>query len=255
MAAEFAPLIRHLGYSWPVTSGDPLTGRENELDAIRRALSTVGNYSGAVIVGAAGVGKTRLAREVLARAEASGERTYWIVGTQSARQLPLGAFTASICDDIGDPISDVRRVISSFVTQQRKGRILIGVDDAHLLDGLSAHVVHQLAQAHGTRLGVTVRTGGEEPDAITALWKDDLLTRLDLQPLSAPDTHRMIEITLGGVVDSRSAKRFWKLTGGNALFLRQLLKDQIAAGAIRQGAGGGVWGEHGGGGGDMGGMV
>jgi len=227
-----------------VTSGDPLTGRDSELEIVRRALSTVGNYSGAVIVGAAGVGKTRLAREVLARAEASGERTYWIVGTQSARQLPLGAFTASICDDIGDPISDVRRVISSFVTQQRKGRILIGVDDAHLLDGLSAHVVHQLAQAHGTRLVVTVRTGGEEPDAITALWKDDLLTRLDLQPLSAPDTHRMIETTLGGVVDSRSAKRFWKLTGGNALFLRQLLKDQIAAGAIRQVAGVWMWDER-----------
>jgi DNA-binding CsgD family transcriptional regulator/tetratricopeptide (TPR) repeat protein len=227
-----------------VISGDPLTGRDNELDAIRRALSKVGDYSGAVIVGAAGVGKTRLAREVLARAEASGERTYWIVGTQSARQLPLGAFTASICDNMTDPISDVRRVISSFVAQQRKGRVLIGVDDAHLLDGLSAHVVHQLAQAHGMRLVVTVRTGGEEPDAITALWKDDLLTRLDLQPLSAPDTHRMIETTLGGVVDSRSAKRFWKLTGGNALFLRQLLKDQIAAGAIRQVAGVWMWDER-----------
>ncbi len=225
-------------------SGDPLTGRDNELDAIRRALSRVGNHSGAVIVGAAGVGKTRLAREVLARAEASGDRTYWIVGTQSARQLPLGAFTASICDNMADPISDVRRVISSFVTQQRKGRVLIGVDDAHLLDGLSAHVVHQLAQTHGTRLVVTVRTGGEEPDAITALWKDDLLTRLDLQPLSAPDTHRMIEALLGGVVDSRSAKRFWKLTGGNALFLRQLVKDQIAAGAIRQVAGVWMWDER-----------
>jgi DNA-binding CsgD family transcriptional regulator/tetratricopeptide (TPR) repeat protein len=227
-----------------VISGDPLTGRENELNAIRRALSRVGDYSGAVIVGAAGVGKTRLAREVLNRAEASGERTYWIVGTQSARQLPLGAFTASICDNMADPISDVRRVISSLVAQQRKGRVLIGVDDAHLLDGLSAHVVHQLAQAHGTRMVVTVRTGGEEPDAITALWKDDLLIRLDLQPLSALDTHRVIETTLGGVVDSRSAKRFWKLTGGNALFLRQLLKDQIAAGAIRQVAGVWMWDER-----------
>jgi ATP/maltotriose-dependent transcriptional regulator MalT len=227
-----------------ISGGDPLTGRENELDAIRRALSRVGNYSGAVIVGPAGVGKTRLAHEVLARAEASGERTCWIVGTQSARQLPLGAFTASICDTMSDPISDVRRVINSFIAQQRQGRLLIGIDDAHLLDGLSAHVVHQLAQAHGTRLVVTVRTGGEEPDAITALWKDDLLTRLDLQPLSAPETHRMIETTLGGVVDSRSAKRFWKLTGGNALFLRQLLKDQIAAGAIRQVAGVWMWDER-----------
>jgi DNA-binding NarL/FixJ family response regulator len=227
-----------------VISGDPLTGRNNELGVIRRALSGVGNYSGAVIVGAAGVGKTRLAREVLARAEASGERTYWIVGTQSARQLPLGAFTASICDTMSDPIFNVRRIVNSFVTQQRQGRVLIGVDDAHLLDGLSAHVVHQLAQARGTRLVVTVRTGGDEPDAITALWKDDLLARLDLGPLSASDIRRMIETTLGGPLDSRSAKRFWKLTGGNALHLRQLLKDQIAAGAIRQVAGVWMWDER-----------
>jgi DNA-binding CsgD family transcriptional regulator len=89
-----------------------------------------------------------------------------------------------------------------------------------------------------------VRTGADEPDAITALWKDDLLARLDLEPLSASDIHRMIETTLGGAVDSRSAKRFWKLTGGNALFLRQLLKDQIAAGAIRQVAGVWMWDER-----------
>jgi len=224
--------------------GDPLTGRDSEMEAIRRALSGAGNKSGAVIVGSAGVGKTRLAREVMSRAEASGERTYWIVGTQSARQLPLGAFAASINETITDPISDVRRVINSFVMQQRQGRVLIGVDDAHLLDGLSAHVVHQLAQAPRTRLVVTVRTGGDEPDAITALWKDDLLARLDLEPLSPQDTHRMIETTLGGPVDSRSAKRFRKLTGGNALFLRQLLKDQIAAGAIRQVAGVWIWDER-----------
>jgi DNA-binding CsgD family transcriptional regulator len=227
-----------------VISGDPLTGRDNELTVIRRALSGAGNHSGAVIVGAAGVGKTRLAREVLARAKASGERTYWIVGTQSAQQLPLGAFSASICDTISDPVSDVRRIINSFRTQQHQRRALIGIDDAHFLDALSAHVVHQLAQARGTRLVVTARVGGNEPDAITALWKDDLLTRLDLQPLSASDTHRVIEATLGGVVDGRSARRFWKLTGGNTLFLRQLLKDQIDAGAIRQLAGVWIWDER-----------
>ena len=225
-------------------SVDPLTGRNSELTFIRRALSGVGKLSGAAIVGPAGVGKTRLAREVLAHAEASGERTYWIVGTQSARQLPLGAFTGLICGTIDDPISDVRRVINSLVEQQRQGRVLIGVDDAHLLDAISAHVVHQLAQTRGSRLIVTVRTGGDEPDAITALWKDELLARLDLEPLSILETHRMIESTLGGAVDSRSAQRFWKLTKGNALFLRQLLKDQIAAGAIRQVAGVWMWEER-----------
>ena len=51
----------------------------------------------------------------------------------------------------------------------------------------------------------------------------------------------MIETVLGGAVDARSARRFWKLTGGNALFLHQLVKDQVAAGRMRMMAGVWMW--------------
>ena len=91
---------------------------------------------------------------------------------------------------------------------------------------------------------VTVRTGEAEPDAVTALWKDGLLARLDLEPLSEAGTRSLIESTLDGAVDARSAQRFWKLTGGNALFLRQLLKDQVDAGRMRQVAGVWMWDER-----------
>jgi DNA-binding CsgD family transcriptional regulator len=224
-----------------VIGAEPLTGRDSEFGIIRRALSGAGNHSGVLIAGAAGVGKTWLAREVLRRAEAAGERTKWIVGTDSAHALPLGAFIGALGDAMSDPLANVRRVINSFVAQQRRGRVVVGIDDAHLLDGLSALVVHQLAQSGGARLVVTVRTGSEEPDAVTALWKDGLLVRLDLEPLSAAATREVIESTLGGPVDARSAARFRKLTGGNALFLRQLLADQIAAGRMRKSAGVWMW--------------
>jgi DNA-binding CsgD family transcriptional regulator/tetratricopeptide (TPR) repeat protein len=225
-----------------VISGDLLTGRGSELGIIRRALSGAGNHhSGLVIAGAAGVGKTWLVREALRRAEASGERTNWIVGTESARALPLGAFIGSLGEAMSDSLTDVRRVINSFVAQQRRGRVLVGVDDAHLLDGLSALVVQQLAQSGGVRLVVTIRTGSDEPDAVTALWKDGLLERLDLEPLSSAATREVIESKLDGPVDARSAARFQKLTGGNALFLRQLLADQVAAGRMRKTAGVWMW--------------
>jgi DNA-binding CsgD family transcriptional regulator len=228
-------------YSRRVISGELLTGRDGELGIIRRALSGTGNHSGVLIAGAAGVGKTWLAREVLRRAEASGERTNWIVGTQSAYALPLGAFIGSLGEAMSDPLTNVRRVINSFVVQQRRGRVVVGIDDAHLLDGLSALVVHQLAQSGGARLVVTMRTGSQEPDAVTALWKDGLLARLDLEPLSATATREVIESTLGGPVDARSAARFRQLTGGNTLFLRQVVTDQIAAGRMRKLAGVWVW--------------
>jgi DNA-binding CsgD family transcriptional regulator len=224
-----------------VTSGKPLTGRDSELALVRRALGGAGNHSGVVIAGAAGVGKTWLARETLRRVEASGERTEWIVGTESARALPLGAFIGLLGEAMSDPLTNVRRVINSFVAQQRRGRVVVGVDDAHLLDGLSALVVHELAQSGGVRLVVTIRTGSEEADAVTALWKEGLLARLDLEPLSAAATREVIESALGGPIDARSAARFRKLTGGNTLFLRQLLSDQVAAGQMREVAGVWMW--------------
>ncbi|OBH51841.1 LuxR family transcriptional regulator [Mycobacterium mantenii] len=224
---------------------EPLAGRDRELGSIRRALNAGGNHTGVLIAGPAGVGKTWLAHEVLRRAEASGERTRWIVGTDSAQALPLGAFIGAMTEAMNearsDPLADVRRVINSFVAQQRQRRVLVGVDDAHLLDGLSALVVHQLAQSGGIRLVVTVRTGSDEPDAVTALWKDGLLERLDLEPFTAAATREVIEGTLDGPVDARSATRFQKLTGGNALFLRQLLADQVAAGRMRKTAGVWMW--------------
>ncbi|SPM40079.1 ATP-, maltotriose-and DNA-dependent transcriptional regulator MalT, partial [Mycobacterium numidiamassiliense] len=234
-------VMRAHRYSRRVIGAETLTGRDSELGAIRRALSTAGKRSGVVIAGPAGVGKTWLAREVLRRAEASGERTNWIVGTDSAHALPLGAFIGSLGEAMSNPLTDVRRVINSFVAHQRRGRVVVGVDDAHLLDGLSALVVHQLAQSGGVRLVVTVRTGGDEPDAVTALWKDGLLERLDLEPLSAAATREVIESGLDGPIDARCAARFQKLTGGNALFLRQLLADQVAAGRMRKTAGVWMW--------------
>lgn len=218
-----------------------LAGREEELAAIRRSLGGPGTHHGVLIVGSAGVGKTRLAREALSHAAASGLRTNWFVATESARAIPLGAFTGSISQSMCDPLPDVRRVIDSFVTQQRTGKVVIGIDDAHLLDPLSAHVVHQLAQTRGVRLVVTARSGGPEPDAVTALWKDSLLDRIDLEPLSITAATTLIESAVGGPVDSRTARRFWKLTGGNALYLLQLVKDQVAAGQMHPSAGVWMW--------------
>lgn len=224
--------------------GDALTGRDTELAELRRALNGAGKYAGVVIAGPAGVGKTRLARELMARASESGMRTNWVVGTASARPIPLGAFTTTLSSEVmgavAEPAPSVRRVIDSLVGAHA-GRHLIGIDDAHLLDGFSAHVVHHLAQTREARLVITLRTGSGGPDAVTALWKDGLLARLDLEPLSQDATRTMVEAVLGGPVDARSAKRFFRLTGGNPLYLQQLIRDQVAANRLRRAAGVWIW--------------
>jgi predicted ATP-dependent serine protease len=74
-----------MGVAWP------LVGRNQELATIKDAMGG-SEISGVVIGGAAGVGKTRLAREVLALAQARGLAVRWVVATQAgAHGRPVGA--------------------------------------------------------------------------------------------------------------------------------------------------------------------
>ena len=73
----------------------------------------------------------------------------------------------------------------------------MGVDDAHLLDELSAVVVHQLVRRRLASVVLTLRTGEDVPDAITALWKNEMLPRLEVQPLAESETTVLVEHVLG----------------------------------------------------------
>ena len=138
-----------------------------------------------MLAGPAGVGKTRLAREALAVAEQRGALTRWAVGTASARALPLGAFAATLGVVGPDPARLVRQASEALLAGAGRAGVIVGVDDAHLLDELSAVLVHQLVLRRAASVVLTLRTGETAPDAVTALWKDGHLPRLELQPLSA----------------------------------------------------------------------
>jgi MoxR-like ATPase len=74
----------------PVAPSWPLVGRADELERVAQARA---RGSDAVLInGLAGVGKSRLAREVLAQAERDGAIAGWVQATRSAASVPLGAF-------------------------------------------------------------------------------------------------------------------------------------------------------------------
>jgi DNA-binding CsgD family transcriptional regulator/tetratricopeptide (TPR) repeat protein len=225
-----------------VVTGDwPLTGRAEELRLVAEVIRAAGKTPGMVVAGAAGVGKTRLAREALTAAAALGVRTRWIVASQSAKALPLGAFT-EIASDFGpDPLRRVREVMGALIGEDGDERVVIGIDDAHLLDDMSALVVHQLALSKLARVVITVRSGEPAPDVITSLWKDRRFQRVDLLPLSLEETSVLLEAVLGGDLDSLSARRLWALTHGNVLYLRQLVEDERSTGRLKHHAGVWIW--------------
>jgi DNA-binding CsgD family transcriptional regulator len=196
---------------------------------------------GIVLSGAAGVGKTRVAHEAVATFRPRSARRHWIVGTATARSVPLGAF-ADIATDFGpDPLRRVREVIDGLIGDTGNGEVILGVDDAHLLDDLSAFTVHQLVTRRLATVILTIRSGETPPDAITAIWKDNHLERLELQPLSLDETTRLVEHVLDGPVHSLCARRLWQYTQGNTLYLRHLLDSEVNAGRIARSSGMWLW--------------
>jgi DNA-binding NarL/FixJ family response regulator len=220
----------------------PLIGRSEELAVIAEATRAGAEQAcGIVLSGAAGVGKTRVAREAVAGCGRRGARRHWIVGTASARGVPLGAF-ADIASDFGpDPLRRVREVIDGLIGDRQGEDVIVGVDDAHLLDDLSAFTVHQLVTRRLAIVIMTIRSGESPPDAITAIWKDHHLERLELQPLSMIETARLVEHVLDGPADTVSAQRLWQYTQGNVLYLRHLLENEVDAGRMARRSNVWVW--------------
>jgi len=205
-----------------------------ELRFIDAALRRADGPRGLVLAGAAGVGKTRLAREALSLARNRGAATRWASATASARVLPLGAFAALVGRLDGDPRTVLPQAAAAVLAGGGSAGVVLGVDDAHLLDDVSTLLLHELVLRQRATVVVTIRSGEAAPDAVTALWKDGHLDRLEVQPLSEAETGELLEGVLGGQVAGATVSELCGLARGNALYLRQLVDDAFDGGNLRR---------------------
>jgi DNA-binding CsgD family transcriptional regulator/tetratricopeptide (TPR) repeat protein len=199
--------------------------------AVEAAMAAPG-VGGILICGPAGVGKSRIAREALSAAASRGGETRWTVGTSSARAIPLGAFTAWAPSNATDTVQLLRGVIEALTADPSSATVIVGVDDAHLLDELSTFVVHQIVARGAAKVILTVRDDVPIPPAVQEIWKVAPFERLDLKPLPPGETAKLLSATLGGSVAPDAALRLWKLTHGNALYLRNIVEQELADGRL-----------------------
>ena len=117
----------------------------------------------------------------------------------------LAADGYGLVGDIGDrPERLIVEARQSIRRRAGDGRLVVLIDDAHLVDDVSAAVLLALADVDEVSTLLTVRRGEPVPDAITALWKDAGLERFDLEPLADPDTDDLAEQLAGAPLDAPS---------------------------------------------------
>ncbi|WP_375486339.1 AAA family ATPase [uncultured Mycobacterium sp.] len=181
---------------------------------------------GAVLVGPDGVGKTSLARAAAERFAAQRPSTSvrWAVGSGPEQTVPFGAFRHLVrLAELGRPAALLRAARESLTSAD--GDLLLIVDDVHELDGLSATLVYQLALSGSARLLVTVRSDTQLPDVVTALWTDQLLSRVEVQPLNLDQAAAVLESALGEPLPKPVAEELVGRSRGNPLYLRHVVED------------------------------
>jgi ATP/maltotriose-dependent transcriptional regulator MalT len=212
----------------------PFIGRQEELGLIHQAMSDAAT-PGMVVAGAAGVGKTRLGLEALASVDPQRYLTSRVLATQATSSIPFGALAQLLPAELpatGDRINVLGLAAKALIAPAGDRRLVLGVDDAHLLDDTSAALLYQLICSGNTFVMALVRSGEPAPEPIVALWKHDLVERLELQALSEPNVKEVLTAALGAQIDGATMQRLWQATGGNTLLLRELVVAGLDTGRL-----------------------
>ena len=211
----------------------PLVGRDDELARIADAAER--GCCGVVISATAGAGKSRLGREALAAAEHDGAMSLWVQATTCARTIPLGAFAGLLPDGAraDEPLALLRGSTLALHDRARGRAVVLGVDDAQLLDPVSATLVLHLATSADVFVVATVRAGEPCPDAIVSLWKDADAHRLPLVRLSDEAVRTLVETALDGPLEEKAIRWVVDRSQGNPLYARELVLNAVDTGCLK----------------------
>lgn len=214
--------------NWPVV-------QRAALDQILAGVDA--NPAGVALVGNEGVGKSTLAGQVAERLGRGDP--LWVIGTASQSAVPFGAFGSLIdVQDVGRPAALIDSAVSSILAHANSAPII--VDNARLLDPLSATLVYHLAQRaadpSGSPLIVTVRSVLRAPQVVSALWQDGLIPRFDVIPLDAAAAAAVVDAVGGTRPAATDPTALYRRSAGNPLHLRMLLttggSEEVLADAI-----------------------
>src|SRR5262249_46761073 len=209
-------------------------GRWDELETFDHILRERSS-DGVLLLGPAGVGKTRLADELRRRCEQQGLTAVGAVASRTAASTPLSALAHLLPPDVvrAATASDAALTFKHAADHFATTRPALVVDDAHLLDATSLTLLAQLVTNGLIFLIGTVRSDEERPEGVATLLRSDRVVRVELGALERDDVDTLLHLTLGGPVAGTASAALWNASQGNVLFLRELVLGGRASGALR----------------------
>lgn len=202
----------------------PLVGRGA---ALGHGLETLANRTGIALLGPAGVGKSRLLHELAERAELSGMAVVRTAASASTRSIPFGPFVDLLP---GGPTQDRLAMLgaarASLESRQRRGGLVLTVDDAHHLDETSLAFLISIVSAGIATIALTARTGEPMAADLVDLWTNGVIERVDIGPLERSDVQLLLQARLGDV-SPELEEELWRLAAGNPLVLHELIEGAI----------------------------
>lgn len=224
----------------PAATVGAIVGRERELQGVRDALAAAhaGRPTITLLVGEAGIGKSRLADEAAALARAGGARVLRGEADPSWRrpmELWRGVVRALGVEPAADESlpAQVRRwddLESLADALSADAPVLVVLEDLHWADASAIWVLAQLPRTLGDAAVAFVATSRDrEPD----MPRLDGLRRVSrVVPLDGLDVEgvgRLAAMESGGEVD---AADLHARTGGNPLFVLELVRSPDGSGVI-----------------------
>jgi hypothetical protein len=210
---------------------DVLVGRGRLRSTV--AATVMAGRRGVLLVGPAGVGKSRLAQAAAADARDAGFEVRTVVASAATASLPLAAFAPLLGPAGSRPPDEVLWWAVDGLCRPRGHRpLLLVVDDVHHLDQLSLAVLHQVGSRPVPALLLAARSPEPLPDPVASLWHAGRLERVEVPPLDRDSTEALACAVVGGNVDQVLAARVWELSEGNPLYVRELLLAAVEADAV-----------------------
>lgn len=229
-------------------------GRTAELARLDREIQGAVEGEGCVVLvtGEAGVGKTWLVRETLARRQAGNPRlrsswarctdaigvpAYWPWRELLGADFPRDVFACG--DGSTEPMDRFERLHAAIEAVGRAasdGPLVLVIDDLQWADADSILLLDALVASIGERALAVVATvrddvaRSEISEGIAALQRHRAVRSLALQGWSLAETARFLEKVQAEVPEPETVRAYHRSTAGNPYFVDELLRHRLKPG-------------------------